>query len=118
MQLRTTLQVFVVGMLLFCSRAAHSQVTGPLVLNPISDTNISLGTTLTLTASVTNNVSSSSLLWTLPSGPSVATITNSSTAPNAAVFSWKPTIAGTNTVIVSVQDQFNQANTTSTSFRV
>src|SRR5882724_10261155 len=105
-------------MVLLCSSAAHAQVAGPLVINPIADTNILLGSTLTLTASVTNNVSNSSLLWTLPSGPSGASITNSSTAPNAAVFTWKPTTVGTNTVIVSVQDQFNQANTTSTSFRV
>src|SRR5439155_12467941 len=109
---------FLLGVIFLCSSAAHAQVAGPLVINPIGDTNILLGSTLTLTASVTNNVSNSSLLWTLPSGPSGASITNSSTAANAAVFTWKPTAVSTNTVIVSVQDQFNQANTTSTSFRV
>src|SRR5205809_50444 len=88
------------------------------MIKPIADTNILLGSTLTITASVTNDVSTSSLHWTLPGGPSGATITNSSTAANAANFSWKPTAPSTNNIIVQVQDQFNTTNITSTSFRV
>jgi len=98
----------------------HGQVVGPLVINPIADTNIAPGTTLTITVSVTNTLgfSANSLLWTLPGGPAGASITNSSTAPNAALFTWQPSAPTTNTLIVQVQDQFDLTNATSTSFRV
>src|SRR5258706_1714744 len=96
------------------------QALGPLVVNPINDTNILLGTTLTLTVSVTNTVgiSANSLHWTLPNGPSGPSITNS-TAVNTALFTWQPTTGtSTNNISVQVQDQFNPTTISSTSFRM
>jgi hypothetical protein len=108
--------------LLLCSLAAYGQAFGPLVINPIGDTNIMPGTNLSITVSVTNTsgIAANQLSWTLPSAPTGATITNSSPA-NTALFTWQPTSAqapSTNTIIVQVQDLANTTNVTSTSFRV
>ena len=122
-RVRTLPQRLVVpGVLLLGSLAAHGQAVGPLVINPIADTNIMPGTTLRITVSVTNTagIIGNQLNWTLPSAPAGASITNSS-PPNTALFTWQPTSAqapSTNTIIVQVQDLANPTNITSTSFRV
>src|SRR5664279_4715195 len=65
-----------------------------LVINPISNTNlnVTLNPRLSFTVSVSNTVSPNSLFWSLGSGaPNGASITNDTTHPNAAVFTWTPT---------------------------
>ena len=116
---KACLLAFLVGALFLSSLTLYGQAFGPLGINSIPDTNIMLGTSLTLTASVTNSgVTFNQLRWTLPSGPAGATITNSSTSPTAAIFAWQPAAVSTNSVIVSVQDLANTTNTASTSFRI
>jgi len=97
------------------------QILDPLVINPISDTTVALGDTLSLTVSVTNiGVSANELVWTLQNPPPGAGITNG-TDPSTALITWQPSAAqapSTNTLVVQVQDQFNPSNVASTAFHV
>ncbi len=115
------LKLLALGTLLLCSLSAHGQVSGPLVINPIGDTNVMPGTTITIITSVTNtDVSVNELLWSLANPPSGASITNGST-PTTGLFTWTPSASqapSTNTINVQVQDRFNLTNHTSASFRV
>src|ERR1051325_4492131 len=99
-------------LLLSIPLGAAAQFIGPLVINPIADTNIAPGTSLSITVSVTNDVLPNSLLWSLSSAPAGAAIVNGS-LPNTAVFTWQPTAAqspSTNTVTVLVQEIGNVTN--------
>jgi hypothetical protein len=93
---------------------------GQLIINPISNTNVTAGMTLAFPVSVTNISSGTSLVWTLGNAPTGATITTNTITPNPAIFSWTPTDQQTGTVSITVNVvQFdNTANHTNASFAV
>src|SRR5439155_25157815 len=116
----TWTRLLLAAVLLSFPLRAAAQFIGPLVINPISDTNITPGTSLSITVSVTNNVPANSLLWSLSSAPAGASIVNGS-LPNTAVFSWQPTVAQsptTNSVTVLVQEFGNVTNIAGRSFTI
>ncbi len=105
-------------LLLWSPLRAAAQFIGPLAINPIADTNIAPGTSLSITVSVTNNVQPNSLLWSLSPAPAGAAIVNGS-LPNTAVFTWTADQSpSTNNVTVLVQEIGNVTNVTGRSFTI